>query len=179
MSGCAVWDIINIIFSAPVVLRLDVWWFTTCTLSVSDEADISQHHKSGGWARSAEVSHTGSSQINFLWPLSRLQGDKSSLNWAAEEERRPPLALHGSPRPLTLHMLLHLSPRSWCDHLWRSGNLPATCRATLNWTPPFCQSSTETSLHCCSDHLRWALRGNWFGAAPRARFNNICSNKNL
>lgn len=28
----------------------------------------------GGRGRGAEVSHTGNSKINFLWPLGRLQG---------------------------------------------------------------------------------------------------------
>lgn len=64
----------------------DTWWFMTRMVSVCDEADISRHHKSGGWVRRGEVSHTGSSKINFLWPLKTLQGNKDPK--AEQQERK-------------------------------------------------------------------------------------------
>lgn len=63
--------------------------------------------KSGGRAMgSGEISHTGSSEINFPWLPKALRGETEPLNWAAGEERQPPLARrerapHANPRPLT------------------------------------------------------------------------------
>lgn len=63
--------------------------------------------KSEGWRRSGEVSHTGNSKMNFLWPLHPLQGNKALQ--VSSTRRYPSLCMW-------VHMLLHLSPLSWCDH---------------------------------------------------------------
>lgn len=143
----------------------------TCMVSVSDEADISRHHKSGGWARSGEVSHTGSSKINFLWPLNPPPGETKPLNWAAGEERQPPLTPRESPAcessPTNTHMLLHLSPLSWCDHLQNCGRAgscqPHAARYAKVEAAILSQHWIHlyTSLHRFSNHrTTWRLRAN-------------------
>lgn len=127
-------------------MRRDVEWFTTSTVSVSDKADISRHHKSEGWARSGEVSHTGSSEINFHWPLNPHQGDKalklnSGRGKTTSLTRRERQSSACEFSPTDTHMLLHLSPLSWWAHLQicdRAGTCPQL--AVLNWTPPFCRT---------------------------------------
>lgn len=164
-------------------------------VSVSDEADISWHHKSGGWARSGEVSHTGSSKINFLWPLNPFRETKP-LNWTAGEERQPLL----TPRQPCMWILAHYHPYvitfvttelMWSSaELWQSRNLPAT-RSSLRKTG--CRHfviALEISLSWRRIHAAFLIivspgtsalmvswRGNWFVAAPHAVFNSISEHR--
>lgn len=147
-------------------------------VSVSDEADISRHHKSGGWVRSGEVSHTGSPKVNFLWPLKPPPGKQKPLNVAAGKERQPPLALHVNPRPLTIHMLLQMGSFAelWqrSPHAARYAKLDAAILSTL-WKHHYTTFLIIWHL-CTNGELQ---EENWFAAVPCALFNSICRNQSL
>lgn len=154
----------------------DTWWFMTRMVSVCDEADISRHHKSGGWVRRGEVSHTGSSEINFLWPLKTLQGNKDPK--AEQQERKDNFpSLWRSPASESSHadaqMLLLLSPLSWCDHL-QSSNLPCPRSALHKCGTRHFVTEQETSLswRC---HYKASIKTVWsFFSVTKL----ICSNRN-
>ena len=175
------------------VVRCDVWWFMT--VSVSDEADISRHHKSRGWARSGEVSHTGSSRNEFPLASKLLQGNKA-LKLSSGRGKTSFSSLWDSAAcessPTITHMLLHLSPRRWCDHLQssdRAGTFQQHARSLTraNWTPPFCRKLSWSFVRAAfliivspgisAPTLRWGR--NWFIAALHPVFNSIseCSGR--
>lgn len=170
-SRCAAWDIINIV----LLMRFNslcfccvLWYVMThiwCLFLMRQKSPSTTSQEDDEEVVRFPTQETPK-WISFgLYAPSR---ETKPFKWAVLED-----TLHSACEslPTKTHMLLHLSPLSWCDHLQNCVNL--TQLDVLNWMLPFCHRSHGYMLRHCFPNHHYKFRRNWFVAAPRALFSSV------